>query len=101
PPRHPGPAVFPYATLFRSRCGPRAAGGVVKFRILPRRGHAENPDGPGPAEGVSPSEVPYPEHLERRAHPRSPLHFRRIELKYFLDRKSTRLNSSHVSISYA
>ena len=56
----------------------------MKFRVIPRRRHAIRADGPRPAEVASPDETPYPESLERRAHPRPPLHFRRIELKYFL-----------------
>src|SRR5207249_12192187 len=77
----PRSTLFPYTTLFRSRRDPRArrSGGQRFARADPI-----------PREGRSRSRVHEPRRrelvtLEARAR----------------DRKSTRLNSSHVSISYA
>src|SRR3712207_7003862 len=82
--RPPRSTLFPYTTLFRSPA-----------RLLAR--HAGGEQSPEPA------------HLRRRPHParldrrgalrpatRAAARFRRR-----LDRKSTRLNSSHANISYA
>src|SRR6267143_4145096 len=63
--RPPRSTLFPYTTLFRSRCAART----------PRRGRRGRRGGRAPA--------PRPSRAGRR------------------DRKSTRLNSSHSSISYA
>src|SRR5436309_9791654 len=71
-PRPPRSTLFPYTTLFRSRRQPAVAG--PKTRI--RTGLAE---------------------LARRRKPRRS----RRHPEPDLDRKSTRLNSSHVKISYA
>src|SRR5438876_8516480 len=72
--RPPRSTLFPYTTLFRSRCPGRAPEGephdVVAGDLLPHQTHDEG--------------------LARE-------HLRRPER----DRKSTRLNSSHPSISYA
>src|SRR5438477_2632146 len=90
----PCATLFPYTTLFRSRVvrdelGPEPTGlGLAGRRqrrrrhdeehaSIAHRGHAARRDG-GPAGGVT------PERLRER-----------------VDRKSTRLNSSHMSISYA
>src|SRR5258705_7594201 len=74
--RPPRSTLFPYTTLFRSVLGPEAA-----RPHLPRRG----PD----------VVVEHPLVLE--------VHVDRLEevLAVSLDRKSTRLNSSHLGISYA
>src|SRR5690242_20841596 len=86
--RPPTPTLFPYTTLFRSRAAAatdgearlaaRRAGGRAARRVDRARDAA---DGPAPARarraGAGRGRVP-------RA-----------------DRKSTRLNSSHMSISYA
>src|SRR3712207_7235084 len=89
--RPPRSTLFPYTTLFRSqqRAVERARVGVgVEERRrdapvagLPRGGHLER-RAPDAVERVALDE------LERR----------RVER---LDRKSTRLNSSHANISYA
>src|SRR5690606_41248775 len=71
-PRPPMPTLFPYTTLFRS--GGRVHGGAV----------AEHDDGLLPHR---PQQTPVAFRVG----------LRRIES----DRKSTRLNSSHVKISYA
>src|SRR5690606_42019337 len=84
PPRSP---LFPYTTLFRSppwdlrppaRPGPRPSPPRERAPALPARGRL------GPRRRTP--QVPPPQLLE----PAPPL-----------DRKSTRLNSSHVKISYA
>src|SRR5207249_9945277 len=67
----PKSTLFPYTTLFRSHPA------VDDLRELPRR-HAPGSSQPGPGRGVGDA-----------LRPQLP------------DRKSTRLNSSHVSISYA
>src|SRR2546426_6694620 len=74
--RPPRSTLFPYTTLFRSRpslAPPARAPGPAAGALLPARGLA-------PARGVR--------HLSSSAARR-------------LDRKSTRLNSSHLVISYA
>src|SRR5438309_9260797 len=71
--RPPRSTLFPYTTLFRSR------GGVVR----PCRGDGGRPC-PRCARSVRRVGVAQPGHLVHR-----------------VDRKSTRLNSSHSSISYA
>src|SRR5699024_11308047 len=78
-PRPPGPTLFPYTTLFRSL--PR----VRDFKGVP----ADSFDGRGNyAMGIK-EQLVFPE-----------ISYDKIE-KVRGDRKSTRLNSSHVSISYA
>src|SRR5207249_12172768 len=84
PPPPPCPTLFPYTTLFRSRA-PRDRrgdrGGARRSRPSPRRpARAARRSAPRETGAV-------------RARSRSPSCAR--------DRKSTRLNSSHVSISYA
>src|SRR5207249_643931 len=73
----PGSTLFPYTTLFRSR------GGISRHaarQAATGRGNVRRPD-------------PHRAPRRRRLRIRSAL--------LFQDRKSTRLNSSHVSISYA
>src|SRR5699024_12475747 len=77
----PRPHLFPYTTLFRSYPGFLAAGGFPPLAGSPPCGR------PPP-----PAEVPF--HLLRGA----PQFLQNLAPS---DRKSTRLNSSHVSISYA
>src|SRR3989454_6761257 len=77
--RPPRSTLFPYTTLFRSL--ERAHAGHGEARAL-----AERPGAPG---GV-------PAGSERRR-----AHHARYDLVSLLDRKSTRLNSSHLVISYA
>src|SRR5438309_7824942 len=72
-PRPPRSTLFPYTTLFRSRS---TAIGTARARNLPRQ-----------ANKLVVASALYLSRLQRRAC--SP------------DRKSTRLNSSHSSISYA
>src|SRR3712207_7145032 len=77
--RPPRSTLFPYTTLFRSRS------------LLP--GGLE----PGTREGRQPSDVPID--LQARSAPVDPRLVRADLLR--VDRKSTRLNSSHANISYA
>src|SRR5438067_8705916 len=81
--RPPRSTLFPYTTLFRS--------GAVEDRPF------------GPAEDVRDVEgVPFDRHAAAgrlRAHRLLLAGPQRLRLE--VDRKSTRLNSSHVSISYA
>src|SRR5690606_41967855 len=91
PPRHARPTAFPYTTLFRSN-GPAAAlprhdegegaGSLVAFRIALDCGRLDDFS----RRSITPWPEPPP------------------ATSWFppkLDRKSTRLNSSHVKISYA
>src|SRR5437773_12070299 len=76
-PRTPKPTLFPYTTLFRSLFA--LAQGLFHPRALERGGEhmCERLD----EEHVRPAELP--------------------RLRAIRDRKSTRLNSSHITISYA
>src|SRR5207253_10943022 len=99
-PPPPSSTLFPYTTLFRSPRGgqraaaddpprpPAAAGGTGTGGHAPR----EAPGGPrGPAR----ADLPY-----RGGRVSAPLRLG-IDGRELRDRKSTRLNSSHVAISYA
>src|SRR5436853_5903434 len=81
--RPPRSTLFPYTTLFRSagNRGPRGAHGGRRPRDRHGGGHPDRQEGLG--QGRPPRGVPG----------RAPGHRR--------DRKSTRLNSSHLGISYA
>src|SRR5699024_12548460 len=83
-PRRPRSTLFPYTTLFRSPAARlRRAARVTAGRTAPERGTrrcAPPPHRPGPPAAAQ--------------HPPDRTAWR-------TDRKSTRLNSSHVSISYA
>src|SRR3712207_7543855 len=97
--RPPRSTLFPYTTLFRSpahrdaaplRLGDEGAGGGPQERTLPggleplqRRGEIERV-----VRGVL---------IEERHPPEAP----KMAGQQRLDRKSTRLNSSHANISYA
>src|SRR5438045_6621804 len=78
-PRPPRPTLFPYTTLFRS-IGNRAVHRMLsnQSRALPVQ-----PSTPAPA-------------IQRKTEEEEPL-----QGKFKTDRKSTRLNSSHLGISYA
>src|SRR5690606_41981015 len=80
----PRSTLFPYTTLFRSRAPKephRATPAVSVVERVPR-----------PTEFSDPAEV---------GTLRRPRNSERVSGVLFLDRKSTRLNSSHVKISYA
>src|SRR5689334_23450905 len=85
--RPPRSTLFPYTTLFRSRRpGVRGDGERARARIRDERG-AGRPALPGGGHPVRLAlNIGEPESLHLRFGP---------------DRKSTRLNSSHSSISYA
>src|SRR5699024_11397454 len=91
-PLPPPSTLFPYTTLFRSPLQPRLPAPV---RV----------DGPArPPLGRHPARGPRPPHRARRLPVRRHRAGRRTRhhrLGCRRDRKSTRLNSSHVSISYA
>src|SRR5437868_11377343 len=76
--RPPSSTLFPYTTLFRSGHGP------FQNRFRGPRG---------------PNRRKFP--FVQRTHGRAPLADFRLAFAALRDRKSTRLNSSHVSISYA
>src|SRR5690349_24058605 len=78
--RQPRPTLFPYTTLFRSEAMELAAGGLKKIR---------DRDGPNALAGFGSAKGSNEEaYLFQK-------------LVRAGDRKSTRLNSSHVEISYA
>src|SRR5439155_6419395 len=89
-PRPPTSALFPYTTLFRS--GPARRAGVAHFRQ------------PGAGAALCARQTAECARGARRraldASARS-ADRRRIASRLRADRKSTRLNSSHVAISYA
>src|SRR3712207_7737235 len=79
--RPPRSTLFPYTTLFRSdwRCDPACLRGFHARAWL--LGHAAHPN--------------------RGRLPAREAQHRRLDVGLRLDRKSTRLNSSHANISYA
>src|SRR5207249_11224430 len=100
PPPPPRSTLFPYTTLFRSHCAPSPRRAAFPRARPPARDRDRFParrSSSRPWRGA-----------RRRAHP-SRLHpflgRSLVELEgaeqHAQDRKSTRLNSSHVSISYA
>src|SRR5690606_41633807 len=78
---HPISTLFPYTTLFRSISGRKR---IVNQKILSKDGHPSFT----PNSSVFISDT-YPQKNEKQV------------LFVHKDRKSTRLNSSHVKISYA
>src|SRR5207249_10977688 len=88
-PPPPRPTLFPYTTLFRSRCLDALSG------LFAQAGRVDSQSIRRPRKPAS--------HRVSQAHERNrprqiPRHSHR---RRGIDRKSTRLNSSHVSISYA
>src|SRR5690554_7351010 len=90
--RPPRPPLFPYTTLFRSAVAAARQGveGVLRSLAKELRGGATG-NGIVIAEGVAPTA---PSAV-------GALRFLLSGRSAFVDRKSTRLNSSHVRISYA
>src|SRR3712207_9134348 len=82
PPRSP---LFPYTTLFRSEVDPVQQRRGVVLRELQH-----------PLVEREPAQLPVEEPLDRQR-----LVVEVLELVEVVDRKSTRLNSSHANISYA
>src|SRR5438874_10171752 len=83
--------LFPYTTLFRSLGFLSVAGRPIlaaKDEVNQRQGHV----------GAHPTRAAFKYHSSP-THPHSPSGH--LQLTLILDRKSTRLNSSHVEISYA
>src|SRR5207249_7724930 len=85
-PHHPQSTLFPYTTLFRSR------------QILVTKPCDRNPQ--DASLGVSPPRKRLGMKRMRTETAKSPIANHRTRSSS-IDRKSTRLNSSHVSISYA
>src|SRR5438477_8897429 len=84
-PPPPRSTLFPYTTLFRSRAGGEGA------RRWPPRDHAAA----SAAQRARPAAGGRHQQRGERVGQQMPQHDRAV------DRKSTRLNSSHMSISYA
>src|SRR5947209_13757191 len=77
--RPPRSTLFPYTTLFRSRAGSRVA---LRFHdVVDRAQHRAG--------------------VDERLLARAPVRLAGLHPRDRLDRKSTRLNSSHANISYA
>src|SRR5207249_11412236 len=87
PPRPPRSTLFPYTTLFRSRRHPDARARLV----FGPRARDRHPTVPRPRDARAPGSARVSAEPERPA----------TGGRQLRDRKSTRLNSSHVSISYA
>src|SRR5690348_8768292 len=87
--RPPRSTLFPYTTLFRSAVPHR-----LLLAVRPGHGGADRPPAPGPRDGRV---APRRDRVGDRRGPRS----RAVAGPVCGDRKSTRLNSSHPSISYA
>src|SRR3712207_8898231 len=84
--RPPRSTLFPYTTLFRSRDDAAAVGVVLGVRA---EDHAQvEIEADGEAADLH---VPFFKHVEQAD----------LDLGAEVDRKSTRLNSSHANISYA
>src|SRR5690606_42027031 len=93
--------LFPYTTLFRSSAAapvPRQTAGGIQFLLVPARpapaGVAHRQAAPRAAAGRLPGPSFAP-----RVHPPPVACSRRRKIGSTADRKSTRLNSSHVKIS--
>src|SRR5207249_10388605 len=87
----PRSTLFPYTTLFRSRRRGARAAAVQRDAPLSAHAHQDGRRHGGGGPGAAPAPAVRP-HEVRDVEPGVPI---------FRDRKSTRLNSSHVSISYA
>src|SRR3712207_8769358 len=85
--RPPRSTLFPYTTLFRSRQEGQPGGGDLQGQLR-RRSTGGVLEGVGPDDGVQDVAKP-------------PQDAVLVEARRRLDRKSTRLNSSHANISYA
>src|SRR5690348_17482580 len=92
-PRPPIPTLFPYTTLFRSWTDIEVEAGLDRRGIARKRGPERQEAGIACLVG---------HHLPRCQRGQSVLPAK-IEARdqFIIDRKSTRLNSSHPSISYA
>src|SRR5699024_12101240 len=90
------PFLFPYTTLFRSRSNLAFS----TFKIFPRNGRIACVILSLPSTALPPAESPS---TKKISHSLASLLLQSDNLPHVLviDRKSTRLNSIHVSISYA
>src|SRR5205814_8929498 len=95
-PLPPPPTLFPYTTLFRSPPAGDAALAPGEFSWTPEK----SASGPVTILVSEPDKVVY---VYRNGVEIGRSSVRTIEIKglHILDRKSTRLNSSHLGISYA
>src|SRR3712207_8565822 len=87
--RPPRSTLFPYTTLFRS--GALLGRGLGVHQTLRFRTPRDMRETPSSCALD----------LARQLHPRGHAHLREDVAQVVLDRKSTRLNSSHANISYA
>src|SRR5205807_7536395 len=100
---HPPPAspLFPYTTLFRSGLALESADGFFRHcaTSIPGEGGPDELDGgrPGQHAMPGPPDLSHPAFAELLFQAVAPQLARALDL----DRKSTRLNSSHLVISYA
>src|SRR5207249_11773578 len=93
PDHPPVSTLFPYTTLFRS-----VVGGINHERVIVLPGFLQQRDEPAESlVGARDRLIVFRQLGARRGRVRHP----RRDDDVFRDRKSTRLNSSHVSISYA
>src|SRR5690606_40679170 len=86
--RPPSSTLFPYTTLFRSDLDANKPGGSIKIRVKTY------------AHSLALAEERLQDVSQKRRHLQVSIEKKRLELLE-RDRKSTRLNSSHVKISYA
>src|SRR5207302_9938131 len=96
--RPPGAPLFPYTTLFRSR---RAGVREAKVRLPVRSILLHRPLALHRASVIGDRDAEALGELRRVARPREAVRAERYVVPASKDRKSTRLNSSHVKISYA
>src|SRR5256885_11460292 len=96
--RPPRSTLFPYTTLFRSRSITGAAGRRVGQEIDAQLSYAYSPQ----LQVAGGYAYLIPGDFLKNTTPGHPYSYPYVMLTYvFLDRKSTRLNSSHLVISYA
>src|SRR3712207_8669775 len=89
--RPPRSTLFPYTTLFRS-AQPKTRNGRLVYPLT------------GRSSGMAVWKVVIPPEKERRLRTHAGYEWLYVlsgEMRLILDRKSTRLNSSHANISYA
>src|SRR2546426_10129085 len=98
--RPPRSTLFPYTTLFRSPLD-RAADALGHGRPARRHDRKRAADLRGICPFREPRRPVFPEPIQRRAVPRLEPAGRLAPGGELRDRKSTRLNSSHLVISYA
>src|SRR5207249_9832812 len=96
-PHAPRPTLFPYTTLFRSQGEDRAAVEDAYRGIMRRHGLPQDLNIVAFPDFGTPGSHPHVPYVTQSCMTRFHTEATRREL----DRKSTRLNSSHVSISYA